>query len=235
MELQPIVSIVLATYNERDNILAVIQEISESVDRPLEIIVVDDNSPDGTWKLVEDARIPNVRVIRRMQEKGLASAFYRGIQEANGQYIGWMDADRSMPAHLLPVMLHTLDRADIAVASRYVPGGGDERSWMRVWASQLINGLARLVLNPKIGDFDSGFALVKRRVIEEVPMIATGYGEYFIEFLYAAGKKRFQIEEVPYVFRDRKKGETKSAPNLWHFFKTGCGYITRIFVARFRT
>ncbi|PIQ85252.1 MAG: polyprenol monophosphomannose synthase [Candidatus Omnitrophica bacterium CG11_big_fil_rev_8_21_14_0_20_45_26] len=229
-----LISIVLATYNEAESILDTIHALDTHVGQPLEIIVVDDNSPDGTWDVVQKANLPYAHLIRRTNERGLASAFWRGVQEARGDYIGWMDADMSMPPALLPVMFEALKQADIAVGSRYVKGGRDERTWLRVRASQCINGLARLVLNRHIYDFDSGFALVKKEVIQAVPFRAKGYGEYFMEFLYAAAKKGFQIKEVPYVFCDRLKGTSKSAPSMSHFLKTGVDYIVRIFVARFR-
>ncbi len=229
----PRISIVLATYNERENIAEMVRQIFASLGPSTEVIVVDDDSPDKTWEVVQNLNQPSVRLIRRIGERGLASAFYRGIQESCGEFIGWMDADLTMPPALLPQMLDKLSECDVVVASRYVKNGRDDRSFLRVSASWCINQLARIILNPNIHDFDSGFVLLRRDVIENVPMIATGYGEYFMEFLYAASK-RYRICEIPYHFRDREQGISKSAPNLTHFFRTGLQYIARIFAARFR-
>jgi dolichol-phosphate mannosyltransferase len=230
----PRFSIVLATFNERENILETIRGIFENLGPATEVIVVDDDSPDGTWKLARDLNDARVKVIRRVGTRGLASAFNRGIMESRGSIVGWMDADMCMPPALLPGMVKHLDEADVVVGSRYAPGGRDDRAWLRVKASRLINGLATLVLGYGIRDYDSGFVVLRRSVFDKVSLIPTGYGAYFMEFLYACRKKGLTVKEVPYVFRDRQKGISKSAPSLWRFFSTGFQYALRIFVARFR-
>jgi len=230
----PRVSIVLATYNERENILDTIQSIFDHVKDPVEVIVVDDDSKDETWKLVQDFQDPRVVVIRRVATRGLASAFNRGIIESRGQVVGWMDADMCMPPSMLPSMIRKLDEYDIVVGSRYAPGGMDDRTPLRVISSRLINGLAGLVLGYGIKDYDSGFVVLRRTVFDKVSIIPTGYGAYFMEFLYTCRKKGLTVFEMPYVFRDRAKGVSKSAPSIFRFFKTGMQYIIRIFTARLR-
>jgi dolichol-phosphate mannosyltransferase len=230
----PKVSIVLATFNEKENIRDTVSGIIEQVGPSVEIIVVDDDSPDETWKLVAEYGDPRVKIIRRVATRGLASAFNRGIIESRGEIVGWMDADMSMPPTLLPVMIKELGSADIVVASRYTEGGLDDRHWLRVRSSKAINGLARLVLGPEVHDYDSGFVVLKRSVFDKVSIIPTGYGAYFMEFLYVAKRKGLKIKEVGYVFRDRAKGISKSAPSLVSFLSTGVGYVLRVFRARFR-
>jgi dolichol-phosphate mannosyltransferase len=230
----PRFSIVLATFNERENILETIRGIFENLGPATEVIVVDDDSPDGTWKLARDLNDARVKVIRRVGTRGLASAFNRGIMESRGSIVGWMDADMCMPPALLPGMVKHLDEADVVVGSRYAPGGRDDRAWLRVKASRLINGLATLVLGYGIRDYDSGFVVLRRSVFDRVTVIPTGYGAYFMEFLYSCRRKGLKVVEVPYTFRDRQKGISKSAPSLWRFFRTGTQYVTRIFVARLR-
>lgn len=234
MEGDPRVSIVLATYNERENILDTIRSIFEHVNDPAEVIVVDDDSADKTWQLVEELKDPRVKLIRRVDTRGLASAFNRGIIESRGAVVGWMDADMCMPPSLLPEMIGKLDQYDIVVGSRYAPGGVDDRAALRVISSKLINGLAGLVLKYGIKDYDSGFVVLKRSVFDKVSIIPTGYGAYFMEFLYTCRKKGLTVYEIPYVFRDRAKGISKSAPSIWRFFKTGMQYVIRIFIARLR-
>jgi dolichol-phosphate mannosyltransferase len=229
----PRVSIVLATYNEKENILDTIGAIFQHVP-DVEIIVVDDDSADKTWKLVEDLNDPRVKLIRRVDTRGLASAFNRGIIESRGQVVGWMDADMCMPPSLLPKMVDDLDQYDIVVGSRYAAGGVDDREPLRVISSRLINGLATLVLGYGIRDYDSGFVVLKRDVFNKVSIIPTGYGAYFMEFLYTCRKKGLKVLEVPYVFRDRAKGVSKSAPSVYRFFRTGMQYVMRIFTARLR-
>jgi len=230
----PRVSIVLATFNERENILDTIGAIFEHLGDAVEIIVVDDDSPDQTWHLAQELKNPRVKVIRRMGTRGLASAFNRGILESRGAVVGWMDADMCMPPAMLPGMVALLDRFDVVVGSRYVDGGKDDRQALRVISSRLINGLATLVLGYGIRDYDSGFCVVRRSIFNKVSLIPTGYGAYFMEFLYTCRRKGLTVHEVPYVFRDRQKGLSKSAPSLWRFVRTGMQYVTRIFVARLR-
>jgi dolichol-phosphate mannosyltransferase len=230
----PRVSIVLATFNERENILETIRGIFENLGPSTEVIVVDDDSPDGTWKLAQDLDDPRVKVIRRLGTRGLASAFNRGILESRGAVVGWMDADMCMPPALLPGMVRLLDEYDVVVGSRYAAGGRDDRAWLRVASSRLINGLATFVLGYGIRDYDSGFVVLRRTVFDRVTVIPTGYGAYFMEFLYTCRRKGLTVAEVPYTFRDRQKGISKSAPSLWRFFRTGAQYVARIFVAKLR-
>lgn len=234
MEGDPRVSIVLATYNERENIVETIRSIFEHVKDSVEVIVVDDDSSDKTWQVVEELHDPRVVLIRRVATRGLASAFNRGIIESRGQIVGWMDADMCMPPSLLPGMIEKLNEYDIVVGSRYAPGGVDDRSLLRVWSSRMINGLAGLVLGYGIKDYDSGFVVLRRSVFDKVSIIPTGYGAYFMEFLYTCRKKGLTVYEMPYVFRDRAKGTSKSAPSLYRFLKTGMQYVIRIFIARLR-
>ena len=135
----PRISIVLATFNERENIAETIRSIFENLGDSAEVIVVDDDSPDQTWRLVEDLRHPRVKLIRRVGTRGLASAFNRGILESRGAVVGWMDADMCMPPPMLPGMVGLLDQYDVVVGSRYAPGGKDDRVWLRVLASRAIN------------------------------------------------------------------------------------------------
>ncbi len=234
MEQDPRVSIVLATYNERENIVDTIESIFEHVKDPVEVIVVDDDSADQTWQLVEGLGDPRVVVIRRVDTRGLASAFNRGIIESRGEIVGWMDADMCMPPSMLPAMVEKLNEYDIVVGSRYAPGGEDDRAPLRVISSRVINGLAGLVLGYGIKDYDSGFVVLRRTVFNKVSIIPTGYGAYFMEFLYTCRKKGLTVYEMPYVFRDRAKGISKSAPSIFKFFKTGMQYVIRIFTARLR-
>ena len=230
----PRVSIILATYNERENIRDTIQGIFRHVPDSVEVIVVDDDSPDNTWHVANSLGDPRVKVIRRIGTRGLASAFNRGVIESRGEIVGWMDADMSMPPSLLPKMIEKLKDYDIVIGSRYAEGAKDDRAPLRVYASWLINRLAGAVLGYGIRDYDSGFVVLRRTVFNKVSIIPTGYGAYFMEFLYTCRKKGLTVCEVPFVFRDRAKGVSKSAPSLYRFLKTGAQYVVRIFVARLR-
>ena len=228
-----LVSIILATYNECENIHDVLAAIFASLPDTVEVVVVDDNSPDLTWKIAAETGDSRVKVIRRVKARGLASAINRGIIESRGEIIGWMDADMCHPPALLPTMLEQLKSCDIVIGSRYVSGGKDDRAPSRVWTSRMINRFATLVLGYGIQDYDSGFILMHRNVLDSVSLSPSGYGAYFIEFIYAGCRKGLKIVEIPYTFTERTKGMSKSNVNLIQFGLAGLGYVTRIIKSRF--
>jgi dolichol-phosphate mannosyltransferase len=227
------ISIILATYNEQEHIVETIASIYEQIPPPLEMIVVDDSSPDGTAALVKSLNFSNLVVIER-KKKGLASAFHRGILESTGDIVCWLDADMCMPATVLKEMIDHLDVFDIVIGSRYAQGGSDNRSYLRVLSSRAINGFARMVLGGDVKDYDSGFVALNRDVFNSVTLIPFGYGEYFIEMIYDAHRAGLKIYELGYTFTDRAKGVSKSAPSLWKFFKTGLHYVFRILSLKLR-
>lgn len=227
------VSIILPTYNEGENIITLIDALFGNIKQPLEVIVVDDDSPDLTWKIAQECNRGGVKVIRR-NERGLPSAIERGLKESQGDVVGWMDADMSMPPSALPEMLKSLDQYDIAIGSRYVRGGKDARSFFRVATSRIVNWFAQVLLGFDIKDYDSGFIVFKKNVLEIVPFPSKcGYGDYFIEFVFKCKKNGFRIKEVPYIFYDREKGASKTAASLLGFFVLGLGYLKRIISIRF--
>lgn len=230
----PLVSIILATYNECENIREMTAAIFAAISDPVEIIVVDDNSPDKTWQIAQELGDPRVKVVRRTKARGLASAINRGIIESRGEIIGWMDSDLCHPPALLPAFMEKLSSGDVVIGSRYVKGGKDDRGFSRVLTSRMINGLATLLLGYGIRDYDSGFILMNRSVLDAVSLMPTGYGAYFIEFIYGCCKKGLQVVEIPYTFTDRQRGESKSAVNLFQFAAAGLAYIFRIIKIRFQ-
>lgn len=227
------ISVVLPTYNEKEHIVKLIDELRAKIQAPLEIIVVDDQSKDGTPELVEALGYDNVLLIKR-RKRGLASAFHRGILESSGDIICWMDADLCMPVDVLLKLIAALENNDIAIGSRYVDGGLDDREPLRVRSSRMINGFARLVLGGSVRDYDSGFVAIRREVFDSVTLIPFGYGEYFMEFVYDAHRAGLRIVEIGYHFRDRSAGSSKSMPNLCSFFRTGFHYGFRILSLKFR-
>jgi dolichol-phosphate mannosyltransferase len=228
-----LVSIILATYNESENIREMIAAILVQVPEPVEVIVVDDDSPDQTWRIASELNDPRIKVIRRVNTRGLASAINRGIIESQGDFIGWMDADLCHPPSLLPTMLEKLGECDVVIGSRYVPGGRDDRDPGRVLTSRFINRMANLVLGHGIRDYDSGFILMHRTVLNSVSLTPSGYGAYFIEFIYACCRKGLRVAEIPYTFTERTRGVSKSNMNLIQFALAGAGYMTRIIQTRF--
>ena len=232
------VSIILVTYNEKDNISNFVLEILKFFPnkKNVEIIIVDDNSTDGTIQSIQKLNLSQVKLIIRKKTRGLASAFYRGILESQGEYIAWLDCDGSHPAYLIPIMHSNIvqKKYDVAIASRYVKGGKDCRNFFRVFSSKLINQLAQIFLGFNIKDYTSGMIFIKRKVFDDVVLIPVGYGEYFIELVYNMKKKGFKIIEIGYHFHDRNSGYSKTTSNWLKFLVHGFFYILRIVQARFR-
>jgi dolichol-phosphate mannosyltransferase len=175
-----------------------------------ELIVVDDNSPDGTSELAQSlSKDYPVRVITRKNERGLASAVVHGFKHASGEILGVIDADLQHPPEVLPELLVGIrSGAEVAIASRYVKGGGSEGwSMTRKIISRASKVLAALLLPSirRIKDPLSGFFLLRREVIEGVELSPTGY-KILLEVI-VKGKAR-EIAEVPYIFRERERGKS---------------------------
>lgn len=230
------VSVILPTYNEKENIKELIDSILDILKVTTEIIVVDDDSPDKTWEIVEGMSKVNkdIKLLRRLKEKGLASAVKEGISFAKGDKIVLMDADFSMPPDILMHTIGYLDNFDIVVGSRYIEGGNDLRdSDFRIFFSRIFNMFASYLLNSKIRDLTSGFLVFKKAAIDPA-LIKGQYGEYCIDLLYRAQKDGLNIMEFPYNCTSRKKGQTKSNPNIFRFIQYGILYILHVLKLKFQ-
>lgn len=227
------ISIILSTFNEKESIKYTIDELIKNIEN-VEIVVVDDNSPDGTYEILKDIKYPNLKIFNRKKNKGLASAFLTGLINSEGEIVGWLDSNMGTLAKHFPKMISELSNADIVLLSRYVSGGNDVRNYMRVISSKMINGLARIILRSKIKDLSSGIFVMHRKVLLDVVPVATGHGEFFVEFLYKAEKKGNKILEIPYVHPVDIEGNSKSFPNLPRFLLLGFFYILRLIQAIFR-
>ncbi|OGJ55194.1 hypothetical protein A3D11_03790 [Candidatus Peribacteria bacterium RIFCSPHIGHO2_02_FULL_49_16] len=223
----------MPSYNERENISEAIERITQTLgEELLEIIVVDDNSPDRTWEVVENLHYPHCRVIRRMDTRGLASALADGTRAARGEIIVWLDCDLGIPPEDILTLLEKMDTYDIAIGSRYIPGGADTRPPFRAFLSTVFNLYTRILLGWYFRDWTSGFAAAHRRVLEQVPLSKKGFGEYFIEWVYACRKKKFSIIEVPYRYGLRKDGISKTDGNLLVFLRLSFSYAWRVILVR---
>ncbi len=207
----PTISLVTPTYNERENIPTLVERVHRALrGYNYELIVVDDNSPDGTAELAQSLspKYP-IRVICRKDERGLASAVIAGFNHARGEVLGVIDADLQHPPERVPELVEAIQNgADVVVASRYIPGGGIEGwSTKRRIISRGATALARLFLPSirKVKDPISGFFLLKRGVIEGVELKPIGY-KILLEIL-AKGKAE-QVKEIPYTFEQRVWGES---------------------------
>ena len=221
------VSIILSTYNEKLSIEFTISELIKNLPG-VEIIVVDDNSPDGTLEILKKINYENMKIFSRQKTKGLASAFLLGLINTKSDVIGWVDSNMGQVVKRFPDMLRELDNNDIVILSRYIPGGHDERGRFRVIVSSLLNKFTKFVLRSKISDLSSGIFLMKRRVLDDVVPVAKGHGEFIIEFFYMAEKKGNKIAEIPYTHPVDLEGNSKSFPNLAKFLQFGFFYFVRI-------
>ena len=219
----PLVSIIIPTYNEAE----VIQDTIEEVERALrktgysyEIIIVDDNSPDGTWRIVEKISIKNrkVRLVKREGKRGLASAVMDGIMVARGMYVVVMDADLQHPPDVIPKLIKKAidDGSDVVVASRYAKGGGVQGwNWLRMLMSRGANLIARLLVRGAglTSDPMSGFFLVRRDVVIKNKSKLNLKG-FKILFEILSKIDNLKVSEVPYVFRPRRAGTSKLSTNI---------------------
>ena len=213
------ISLVIPTYNEAPVVEITLRratEVLKTAGEPFELIVVDDDSPDGTAAIVEGlaAELP-VRVICRKGERGLATAVVRGWGAARGDVVGVMDADLQHPPEVVCQLIKALraEDADIAVASRYLPGGGTE-GWSRFrlivsWAGMRLGTVALPWTLGAVTDSGSGLFLVRKRVVEGADLKPRGI-KMLLEVLAKARYRK--IVEVPYVFRGRTLGVSKVGP-----------------------
>ena len=207
----PELSLIVPTYNERENIVPLMERIHKSLSAySYELIIVDDNSPDGTSELAKSlsSKYP-VSVIVRTTERGLASAVVSGFNQARGEVLGVIDADLQHPPEFIPALLKAIrDGADVAIASRYIPGGGIE-GW--TFKRKVISKGAKLPANlllssvRKIKDPLSGFFLFKKKVIDDVVLSPTGY-KILLEVLVRGNANH--VVEVPYTFKERERGKS---------------------------
>jgi glycosyltransferase involved in cell wall biosynthesis len=226
------ISIILSTYNEALFIEQTIAEILKNI-KNVEIILVDDNSTDGTLEKVKKINDPNLKVYSR-RFRGLASAFLLGLINSSGNVVGWIDSNMKSAAAKLPEMIDQLDNNDIVLLSRYVEGGNDEREKLRSFASRFLNWIYQFTLSKKIKDYTSGMFVMKREVLLTAIPNCFGHGEFFVEFIYKALKRGAKIHEIPFVHQADLIKRSKTAPNLFHFIHLGLHYISVIFHAHTR-
>ncbi len=202
-------SIIIPTYNERENIAPLVSRLEKALESEHEIIIVDDNSPDGTADAVEKLRrdYPALRLVKRAGKKGLTSAVLAGADAAKGESLVVMDADLSHPPESVPSLASALESSDLVIGSRMMKGGGVEK-WPihRRMISKGADSLARLVLGIKCSDPLSGFFAVRKSVLAGTRLRTKGY-KLLLNIL--ADNRSIRVAEVPYMFRDRFAGKTK--------------------------
>ncbi len=236
---------ILPTYNERDNIALLIDGVLENAITPHRVIVVDDNSPDGTGARVHDAAQrwnrpdapPRVILHTRVDQKGLTSAIQCGIDLAvytlGADIVTWMDCDLSMPPADLPRLVRAVeDGADLAIGSRWMAGGADvAHDWSARTLSRTINLFARTLIGPYTHDYTSGFVAGRAAVFKAL-RLRGGYGEYCIDLLARAGHAGYTLADVPYICVPRSAGESKTGANLGDYLSKGRHYVSTVWSVR---
>ena len=155
-----------------------------------------------------------------------------GIAHSKFDVVVWLDCDFSHPPERIPQMLRMLNRGyDVVVNSRYVKGGREFRAGkgagLQVFLSTLLNRAVRFLLDPSFADYTSGFVAVRKDVLEAIPLRGD-YGEYFVDFIYRALRKHFNVCELPYVAMPRRTGKSKTGAGLVQFWHRGRKYLSAI-------
>lgn len=208
--------VLIPTYNERENIIPLVKTI---LDLPelVDVLVIDDGSPDGTATAIEEQfpKQRRVQVLKRPKKMGLGTAYSAGFRYAIDQ--GYdaaitMDADFSHnPAHI-PEIIQASKNADLVIGSRYVSGGATQNwNWIRICISRVANLMAHMVLSLQPSDCTSGFRLYQNHALQELDfetVMAEGYS-YLMEILFRASKRNLRVAETPIIFVERRAGKSK--------------------------
>ncbi len=208
---------VIPTYNEAASIETLLKKLF-SLKIPLQVLIVDDSSPDGTGKIVQKwmKKYPKkLFMLTRPKKSGLGSAYLDGfrcaLKNSNADYIISMDADLSNDPKYIPALLKKAKDSDVVIGSRYTKGGGQTRSLRRILLSYAAKGYANAIFGLSVGDNNSAYRCYKRNVIEKLPLekIQVQWLSFLPEILFYCQKMGCKITEVPIFYVDRKEGKSK--------------------------
>lgn len=230
----PRISVVLPSYEEAGSIVDLVEAVLAAVaktNQTVEVIVVDDASPDGTADRIEErfATDERVRVLRRQGPRGLAASIHDGIRAASGELLIVMDADFNHDPDAIPGLLACVPHGDgartLVSGSRFLPGGG-MYSAARLRGSRWMSRLARALLRVPATDFLAGYFVIDRRRLERLPLerIFHGYGDFYLRLLVSVHRAGWQIVEHPVTYPPRRAGTSKS-PLLRMAFRYGAEIV----------
>ncbi len=213
--------VIIPTYNESENVSAIIDAVLEQ-EKNIEILIVDDNSPDGTAKIVKEKQEKNNRIhlLEREGKMGLGSAYVAGFKfalENKYDYIFEMDADFSHDPKDIKIILAEMENADLVIGSRYIEGINVvnwplRRLMLSVFASKYVKWITRLPLRDPTG----GFKCFRKKVLKKIDLddiMSDGYS-FQIEMNFRTWKDNFKIKEIPIVFTDRRSGQSKMSKKI---------------------
>ncbi len=214
--------IIVPTYNERENIGKLVHQIFQLNIKNLDVLVVDDNSPDATAEVVRELQktFPRLHLMEREGKMGLGTAYIAGFRwalERDYQYIFEMDADLSHDPAEIPNFLNAIQDADLVIGSRYITGV-NVINWplMRLFISVMASKYTRIITGMPIKDCTSGYKCFRRKVLEEIPLEKVNSNGYVfqIEMNFKAWKRGFKIKEIPIIFYDRTVGKSKMSRKI---------------------
>jgi dolichol-phosphate mannosyltransferase len=229
-------SVILPCYNERENIVPLVRDLLSLLsflEGGLEVLVVDDNSPDGTAQVTREAFADDerVKVLVRTNNRGLANSIRDGLETAHGRILVVMDTDFNHPPADVPGLYHIASYADLVVGSRFVFGGGMPDG-ARYLLSYVYNIFMRLMLGTRIDDNLSGFFAIRREALTLLPFdkIFWGYGDYFFRLLLLAQRAKMRVIQVPVQYGLRPAGEMKT--RFLGIFTQYTGEVLKLFWLR---
>lgn len=212
-------TIVIPTYNEAENLPKLVSALFSLPEPELGLLIVDDNSPDGTGKIADQLSLETngrVQVMHRAGKMGLGSAYIQGFRRAielGAEAVGEMDADFSHPVEKVPELMRTIESCDAVIGSRYVAGGKLDERWpfWRKGLSSFGNFYARTILGLPIRDVTGGFRLWKRTTLQGMPLERIRSNGYIfqVEMTYVATRLGYKFKEIPIYFADRRWGQSK--------------------------
>lgn len=212
-------TVVIPTYNEAENLPTLTESLAQLELPGLRLLIIDDNSPDGTAELAERlaGQLPfELQLVRRPGKLGLGSAYLQGFRlalESGAQAVGQMDADLSHSPSYLPGFMEALEQCDAVFGSRYVEGGSLDERWGigRVFLSRFGNSYARVILGLEVRDTTGGFRIWRAEALSRIPLEridSEGY-VFQVEMAYLAQRLGLRIRELPIYFEDRRIGQSK--------------------------
>jgi len=217
MTKQQLISIILGTYNEKENLANLVPRIENTLKKNNlkgEIVVVDDTSPDGTWKVARqlNRKYHNIRLLLRPRKMGPGSAHADGYRFSRGDIVVGMDVDSHAPEDIVRFVKKINEGYDLVISSRFIKGGKYEVKSFKTFRKKTFSVLGNLLINTlsgiRIHDFTNSLRAIRREVINNVKT-ESRTNSFFIEFIIKASRKGYKITEIPIVFKDRVSGKSK--------------------------
>ncbi len=229
------VSVIIPTVNESENISQLLFDLHAGLARnglSHEVIVVDDDSEDDTAALVQQMAAENssIHLLSRPGRRGIGSAIFEGFLRSTGRVIVTMDADFSHPPEAVHTLVDAMEEYDVAVGSRYMPGGKMNGPLSRRLLSRLLNKVLRVLLNLTVHDCTGGFIALKRIVFDAIGEITATSGDFSFEIIYKSTKAGFTVTEIPFVYHWRTTGKSKT-----NVVKFGWTYLHSAFALKRNT